>query len=451
MQAQVLVLDFGSQFTQLIARRVRELGVYSEIRACTTKPDQIDRSGLKAIVLSGGPASVTSADAPVFDEQWLETGIPVLGICYGMQLIANHFGAELVSGASREYGYSTCLVQNNTTLFDGFEKGENTPIWMSHGDHVESIPNGFDLLGSSPGAPHAAIGCDAQKIFGVQFHVEVAHTPRGKDILGNFLFKIADCRKDWTSSGFISESVKRISREVSAGGNVICGLSGGVDSTVAAVLVAKALGDRLHCIFVDNGLLRKDEKQQVMQALSSAELGLQITAVDGESRFLSALKGVSDPEEKRKIIGRVFIEVFEEQAEKIDNVTHLVQGTLYPDVIESVSVRGPSATIKTHHNVGGLPERMNLKLIEPLRELFKDEVRRIGGELAIPVELLNRQPFPGPGLAVRILGDITPERLKILREADQIFHDEIAAEGLYHSLWQSFAVLLPIQSVGVMG
>lgn len=451
MNQYVLVLDFGAQYTQLIARRVRELGVYSEIRPCTDRPDQVDLTQVAAIILSGGPASVLGADAPQFDQSWLETGRPTLGICYGMQVISQLFGAEISSGTSREYGHALLEIVDDEDLFSGFDLESQTSVWMSHGDHVESVAPGFRLLARSDGAPIAAIGDSTRKMYAVQFHPEVIHTPRGKEILGNFVFKIAGCDKNWSSKGFIESSVGDIKNEVDSDANVICGLSGGVDSSVAAVLVSRAIGDRLHCIFVDNGLLRKNEGDQVVKRLGESGLGLTIHRVNAGERFLSELEGVTDPEQKRKIIGRVFIEVFDDAAKSIPNVTHLVQGTLYPDVIESVSVKGPSATIKSHHNVGGLPETMKLKLIEPFRELFKDEVRGVGRELDIADEILLRQPFPGPGLAVRVIGEIKESSIKLLQDADYIFQEEIRSEGLYRELWQSFAVLLPISTVGVMG
>jgi GMP synthase (glutamine-hydrolysing) len=447
----ILVLDFGSQYTQLIARRIRELEVFSEIRPCTTKLSEIDTDSLDALILSGGPSSVADSDAPEFDPAWLNLGIPVLGVCYGMQLMSLLNGAPLHRGAKREYGLATVELVGDSPLLKGFEAGERTTVWMSHGDHVDEPPEGFTLLGKSESVPVAVIGNEEKKHYAMQFHPEVVHTPRGLDLLKNFVFEIVGCDHDWTSVDFVENTVKGIQAEVASDGSVICGLSGGVDSTVAAVIVNKAIDDKLHCIFVDNGLCRKNEAREVEEALGKNGLGLNLTCVDASEKFLAALKGVADPEQKRKIIGRTFIEVFEESSKHIPNVTHLVQGTLYPDVIESVSVKGPSATIKTHHNVGGLPERMKLSLIEPFRELFKDEVRRIGRELGIPEPCIQRQPFPGPGLAVRVLGEITKERLDVLREADAIFHEEVLAEGLYEHLWQSFAVLLPIQSVGVMG
>jgi len=456
MKASVIVLDFGSQYTQLLARRVRELKVLSEIHPCTMDPHSLDPeklglSSVKAIILSGSPCSVTDENAPEFNPEWLNLGIPVLGVCYGMQLICHVLGAKLFKEESREYGLATLEVVNNEDLFYGFDLSEKTPVWMSHGDHVEAPPEGFKLLAKSPGAPTAAIGNAEKRIYCLQFHPEVVHSPRGTEILSNFIFKIAGCEENWSAADFIEEAVQKVRDTVPEGKNVICGLSGGVDSTTAAVLVDRAIGKRLHCIFVDNGLLRKDEGDQVEKALGKDGLGLQVTRVNAGKKFLDALQGVTEPEKKRKIIGRVFIEVFDEEAKRISNVSHLVQGTLYPDVIESVCVGGPSATIKTHHNVGGLPEKMQLKLIEPFRELFKDEVRTFGKSLQIPQKLLDRQPFPGPGLAVRVIGEVTEQRLKILREADHIFHEEILAEGLYDSIWQSFAVLLPLKSVGVMG
>jgi GMP synthase (glutamine-hydrolysing) len=451
MHPGVLVLDFGSQYTQLIARRIRELGVYSEIRPCGLRPAEFDLSQVKALILSGGPASVEASDAPYFDPEWLKLGLPTLGICYGLQLLAKLQGGELQSGVSREYGYATLEVSRGEGLFKNFIPGERTTVWMSHGDHVKRLPSGFISLAASSGAPLAAIGNPANKTYALQFHPEVSHTPRGKEILANFLFEVAQLKPDWSAADLLQVLVLEIRASVSEECSAVCGISGGVDSSVAGVLVHRALGERLHCIFVDNGLLRKGEAAQVLKSLGPQGLGLNVKLVDASARFLEELKGVTEPEEKRKVIGRVFIEVFEEQARSIRNATHLVQGTLYPDVIESVSVRGPSAVIKSHHNVGGLPEKMDLRLIEPLRELFKDEVRSLGRSLGIPEFLVQRQPFPGPGLAVRILGEVSPERLAVLREADAIFQEEVRAEGLYQQLWQSFAVLLPVSSVGVMG
>ena len=452
MHNSVLVLDFGSQYTQLIARRIRELQVHSEVKPCTVALKDVDLSNFKAVILSGGPSSVRDEDAPEFDQAWLETGLPTLGICYGMQLMAHLGGGALGSGHRREYGAATLEITGDSPLFRGFDMGENTLVWMSHGDHVEEAPTGFEVIASSKGLPVAAIGNEDKKMYGIQFHPEVVHSARGTEMISNFVLGIAGLEADWTPASFIEETIENVQAVVSKEANVICGLSGGVDSTIAAVLVDKAIHNNLYCIFVDNGLLRKHEAEEVVNSLGENGLGLHLIHVDAADRFLEALEGVSDPEKKRKIIGKVFIDVFDEEAEKIPNVTHLVQGTLYPDVIESVSVRGgPSAVIKTHHNVGGLPERMKLKLIEPFREIFKDEVRRLGYEMNVPKPLIQRQPFPGPGLAVRILGDITREKLDLLREADYIFMEEIRSAGLYESLWQSFAVLLPVQSVGVMG
>lgn len=450
-QDTVLVLDFGSQYTQLIARRIREIGVYSEVKPCTTPKAAIDWTRVRAVILSGGPASVMESDAPAFDKAILDCGVPVLGVCYGMQLMAHLLGGEVGKGESREFGHAVVTVAKKNPLFGAVDTGEKLAVWMSHGDHVTRLPNGFVSLAESEGAPVAAFGNDGRKMYGVQFHPEVVHTPCGRELLSQFVLKISGIAPNWDAGHFISTSVESIAQAVPADAQVICGLSGGVDSTVAAVLVHRAIGKRLHCIFVDNGLLRRREAEEVVAQLGASGLGLNLIPVNASSQFLAELRGVSDPEKKRKAIGRVFIDVFDAEAKKIRNVSHLVQGTLYPDVIESVSVRGPSATIKTHHNVGGLPEKMNLKLIEPLRELFKDEVRVIGRELGVPEGILGRHPFPGPGLAIRILGEIDEARIAQVQHADAIFIEEIKAAGLYNAIWQAFAAVLPVKSVGVMG
>ncbi len=465
MKSQLLVLDFGSQYTQLIARAVRESGVYCQILPGTVACEKIKALDPSALILSGGPASVGAEGAPKIDPEILRLGLPIFGICYGMQLIAVEFGGELggwgrnlgdgeVEGDAesgdgiREFGAATIEIHQAMGPLASFAAGSTQDVWMSHGDKVIQPPEGFVTVASSKGSPVAALADETRKMYGVQFHPEVHHTPRGKEVLESFLFDCAGLSKDWDPDCFITETVEGVKAKVPTG-NVVCGLSGGVDSTVAAVLVHRAIGDRLHCIFVDNGLLRKDEAQQVMDTVGP--LGLNVTLVDASERFLSELAGVTDPEEKRKIIGRVFIEVFEKEANRISDVQYLVQGTLYPDVIESVSVVGKSATIKSHHNVGGLIDNMKLGLIEPLRELFKDEVRNVGREMGIPEYFIMRQPFPGPGLAVRCIGDLTPERLAKLRTADAIVTEEVREAGLEGEIWQSFAVLLPVQSVGVMG
>jgi GMP synthase (glutamine-hydrolysing) len=451
----VLILDFGSQYTQLIARRIREQHVYCEIHPCNVGIDRIRALNARAIILSGGPSSVFEEGAPTIDRAVFELGVPVLGICYGMQLFSHLLGGKVEPAAEREYGPQQIQVAQATGILASFRPGESVDVWMSHGDRVEALPPGFVALASTKGTPFAAAANAERKIFGVQFHPEVAHTPRGAEILRAFLFDVAGCAADWTPGSFIEEATQRIAEQVGEG-RAICGLSGGVDSTVAAVLVSRAIGDRLTCIFVDNGLLRKNEAEDVVSMFQTEVVGkgghrLKLVHVDARKQFLDALAGVSDPEQKRKIIGRVFIEVFDAEAKKISDVTHLVQGTLYPDVIESVSFKGPSATIKTHHNVGGLPEHMKLKLVEPLRELFKDEVREVGAVLGIPPRVLGRHPFPGPGLAIRVLGDISEDKLAVLREADAIFIEELRNAGQYDQVWQAFAVLLPVRSVGVMG
>jgi len=450
-----VILDFGSQYTQLIARRIREFHVFSVVLPCTTALEKILALKPKGIVLSGGPSSVYDADAPKADPKVLECGVPILGICYGLQFITHHLGGKVVPGAAREYGHAEVTVTDPELIFHGLPT--ELTVWMSHGDHAETLAPGFRITASTSNAI-AGIADESRRIWAVQFHPEVAHTKHGMELLKNFVVGICGAAQDWTPEHFIATTVAKIREQVGETGHAICGLSGGVDSSVAAVLVAKAIGDRLTCIFVNNGVLRKDEFAKVQKTMRE-ELHLNVVAVDASERFLSKLAGVTDPEVKRKAIGGEFIAVFDDEAKKIfeaekssgEEVAWLVQGTLYPDVIESESVHGPSHVIKSHHNVGGLPADMKLKLIEPLRDLFKDEVRRIGRDLQMPDEILERQPFPGPGLAVRILGEVTPERVAILQEADAICTAEIKKAGLYRKVWQSFAVLLPVKSVGVMG
>jgi GMP synthase (glutamine-hydrolysing) len=443
----VLVLDFGSQFTQLIARRIREANVYCEIVPFNADLNKYDRNIVAGYVLSGGPASVTEQSAPRLNRDFFEQKKPILGICYGMQLVADVFGGELVKSDMREYGRATFSTTNSTPLFKGVSK--KSQVWMSHGDSITKIPKGFHLTGSSDTLQTAAIANEKDCIYGVQFHPEVYHTTEGKKILHNFLFEVCKLKGDWTTEAFIDESVRKIKVQVGEG-QVIVGVSGGIDSTVAALLISKAIGKSLHAVFVNTGLLRKNEFVEVKEILSNFPLSLH--AVDASEIFLERLRGVEDPERKRKIIGNAFIDVFEEQAEKIGNIDFLAQGTLYPDVIESVSFKGgPSVSIKSHHNVGGLKERMKLKLVEPLRELFKDEVRELGRKLGVPKEFIGRHPFPGPGLAVRVLGDVTKKRCDILREADAVFINELHRAKIYDDIWQAFAVLLPIRAVGVMG
>lgn len=449
----IAILDFGAQYTQLIARRIREFNVFSVVIPCTAPLSEVLSYKPAGVILSGGPSSVYDDDAPKADPAVLALGMPILGICYGMQFIAHHLGGKVEPAAKREYGNAMIDIVAQTKIFGGLP--EQLDVWMSHGDSVVDMPPGFKLTAKTAHAP-AGIADEQRRIWAVQFHPEVHHTPQGTELLHNFVFDICGAKADWTPEHFIQTTVEKIKQQVGSG-HAICGLSGGVDSSVAAVLVQRAIGDRLTCIFVNNGVLRKDEFTKV-QATMREKLGLKVVAVDASKRFLSQLGGITDPETKRKIIGREFITVFDDEAAKIlaaeatdSEVAWLVQGTLYPDVIESSSVKGPSQTIKSHHNVGGLPENMKLKLIEPLRDLFKDEVRRIGRDLKMPAEILDRQPFPGPGLAVRIVGEITPDRVALLQEADEIVVTEIKKAGLYNKLWQSFAVLLPVKSVGVMG
>lgn len=445
----ILILDFGSQYTQLIARRIRELNVYCEIVPFYYDLEKILSRKPKGIIFSGGPNSVYDEQAPkVSAEFYSKIKVPILGICYGMQLIAKDLAGEVSPSERREYGHAIVeITDRGSQLFSDLPK--QIEVWMSHGDHVNRLPEGFKRTAVS-GEITTAIENPDRQIYAVQFHPEVAHTPMGKEILKNFLFDICGCRADWTPGHFIEEEIEKIRNIVAEDENVICALSGGVDSTVAAAIVHAAIGKRQTCVFVNNGLLRHGEYEKTL-ALYRERLNLNVRGIDASESFYSVLKGVTDPEEKRKRIGHKFIEIFEAEASKVGNAKWLVQGTLYPDVIESVSLRGASVTIKTHHNVGGLPEKMNLKLIEPLRELFKDEVRKIGKELGIPDEILKRHPFPGPGLAVRILGEVTPEKVELLQKADKIFIEELERFELYDSVWQAFAVLLPVHSVGVMG
>ena len=447
--SRILILDFGSQYTQLIARRVRELHVYCEIHPSDVSVEFVRGFGASGIVLSGGPSSVLESDSPDVDPGLFELGLPILGICYGLQLLVQRLGGRVESADDREYGRAHLKIEREDRLLAGLALESEHVVWMSHGDRVLSLPEGFEVVASSGHSPFAAVrSCDAP-IWGLQFHPEVVHTEGGARILTNFVREICGCDGSWTMAAFIDESIRAIQAQV-GDGNVICGLSGGVDSSVAAALVHRAVGEQLTCIFVDHGLMRENERAEV-EDLFRESLGVRLVSVDAADRFLEALAGISDPEQKRRIIGGLFIEVFEEEAARLGGAEFLVQGTLYPDVIESVSVKGASVTIKTHHNVGGLPEDMRLALVEPLRELFKDEVREVGRSLGLPERAVGRHPFPGPGLAIRIMGEVSAERLEPLRRADAIMNEEIRRAGLYDSIWQALVVFLPVSSVGVMG
>jgi GMP synthase (glutamine-hydrolysing) len=448
---RVLIVDFGSQVTQLIARRVRESGVYCEIHPYDKVEAVLDSFAPKAVILSGGPASTTEEESPRASPRLFELGVPVLAVCYGEQTMVAELGGKVETGHHREFGRAEIVITQDSPLFAGIGAVDHRePVWMSHGDKITSIPEGFEVIATSEGSPFAAIADEARKFYGVQFHPEVVHTPRGAAIYRNFTHGIAGLSGDWTMAAFKEEAIARIRAQVGKG-RVICGLSGGVDSSVAAVLIHEAIGDQLTCVYVDTGLMRLGESEQVV-SLFKNHYNIPLVHVDAGREFLGALAGVSDPETKRKTIGRLFIEVFDREAAKIEGAQFLAQGTLYPDVIESVSARGgPSAVIKSHHNVGGLPDFMKLKLVEPLRELFKDEVRALGVELGLHPDFVGRHPFPGPGLAIRIPGEITPEKVDVLQQADAIYLDEIRKAGLYDNIWQAFAVLLPVKTVGVMG
>jgi len=446
MHDKIIVLDFGSQYTQLIARRIRELGVYSEIKPFNTSLNDIKEVCPKAIIFSGGPASVWDEGSPTLDPSIFKLNVPILGICYGMQITTHLLGGKVERSEKREFGPAKLEILDGSDLLRDVPDGSD--IWMSHGDRVLELPEGFTAIAASENSPVAAVRNENLNMYCTQFHPEVVHTKYGREILSNFIFNIAGCKNTWTSKSFADSTIKEI-REKVGSSKVICGLSGGVDSAVAAVIIQHAIAENLYCIFVDTGLMRLNEAAEVVE--SFRHMGLNLIHIDATDRFFKKLHGISDPEKKRKIIGEEFINVFDEEASKISGAEFLAQGTLYPDVIESVSVKGPSATIKSHHNVGGLPEKMNLKLVEPLRELFKDEVRAVGFELGVPANILNRHPFPGPGLGIRIMGEITRERVEILRLADHIFIDEIKKGGVYDDIWQAFCVYLPVKTVGVMG
>ena len=447
-EQKILILDFGSQYTQNIARKVRECQVYCEIHPCTLPFDKIKDFNAKGIILSGGPASVLEKDALLCDRRLFELKIPILGICYGMQLITHMLGGKVDPSPHREFGRAELLLKEFSRLFE--EVNNNSTVWMSHGDRISKLPEGFKGIAFTGNSPLAAIENSVARVYGLQFHPEVVHTVDGTRILNNFLLKVCQCAKNWKMDSLVDYMIQDI-RDKVGNAKVVCGLSGGVDSSVAVVLIHKAIGDNLYCLFIDNGFLRSGEKDKVENTFRD-NFSIHLDVIDAADKFLEKLKGITDPEQKRKSIGNTFIKVFEEEAKRLGDFTFLAQGTLYPDVIESVSFKGgPSAVIKSHHNVGGLPEKMQLKLLEPFRELFKDEVRALGREMGISDEIINRQPFPGPGLAIRILGEVTPERLKVLCAADKIILQEVKAAGLYNDLWQSFAVLLPVKTVGVMG
>ncbi len=447
---KILILDFGSQYTQLIARRIRMCQVYCEIYPFNMPLEAIAAFNPRGIILSGGPSSIHDGDAPVVQRELFNLGIPILGICYGMQLMAHLLGGEVIKSPKREYGKAQITIDDPSDIFEGFGKrGIRHHVWMSHGDRIDVLPDGFKRIAHSKNSPIAAMKGKGGTLFGLQFHPEVVHTPKGIEILKNFLYKVCSCSASWNMKSFVQDSIGDIRRAVGRE-DVLCALSGGVDSSVVAVLLHRAIGERSICLFVDNGLLRKGEADEV-EAVFRDHFKIKLFRVDAQDHFLKKIAGIVDPEEKRRVIGNEFIHLFEKWSRKLGKIKYLAQGTLYPDVIESTPFKGPSATIKSHHNVGGLPDRMGLKLIEPLRELFKDEVRLVGKELGIPDRIINRQPFPGPGLAVRIIGEVNQERLSLVREADDIVSQEISRTGLYREIWQSFAVLLPVKTVGVMG